>query len=252
MATALQIASLVYNGDMLTAVATVQGTASGAVSFLGGQDPLGTDRVPIPASGSGPYTLAFGHPELWWIWVQDSGGISTKPYPVWLTDAPIILNSIGQTLADLIDANKAALEVLSAQVFPNAPALTTVKQVFYGYQGSVDQYPCITVAEPLYVPEVIGAPRTILWTYECQIKVEILHNTDKTEIGIAAVMTGGLLMLLNRHIYNRITLPSGTILFNCQATRSSGNQVEVPNQSFGSEFAITWHGEHIELLEQIP
>ena len=244
------LSSLTPNDDS-TATAVIQGVPSGALAFLASSFPEARDQLSVPYSGAGPYTLDLPVPDLWWVWAQDSAGVS-GPLPVWTSVAARWINDLGGWLRDTIDTNSLLINKVLQARFPGS----SLQRVFYGYPGQTDASPRVVIDQPRFSEEwggnagpgdIYGAGEKLI-TYFARIHCGVLHNTEVTELPQAMRLGGAVLRILARPLYNDFLLPSkdrpsGLRIFNASVGQGSGQTIALEDGRYSSEVELSWSGQ---------
>lgn len=224
MPTGVYISSLVDAGDKKSATLTLQGTPSGALSFVFGRTADVSKAVPCVFDGANPYVLDLGAPGPWCVWAKDSNGTSALPAGLWIGGVERYAREIGKTLRDsVLKFNQVLIEAALANIYGAAAtgSPATLKQVVYGFEGAVDAFPAIIIQKPNWRNEWITAPYGMKTTFRYMISCVVEHNDETSELDEVMDFANAVQEILNQVPYVDLTLPSGLTVQNCYA--SEGN-----------------------------
>jgi len=132
---------------------TIDGVPSGTLTLAVSRTPDGVSEVIIlPTVASGGYYYATPPPApMYYVWLQDGGVRGADHAAVWLYNASVTAG-IGKKLRDVLIANKKGVEALMQVAQPGV----TVKQIVYGHQTDVTEFPAILITNGRVRPSYFG------------------------------------------------------------------------------------------------
>lgn len=237
MSTGFQIKSVSNPKNGVTVSVVLDGQPAGTPTFALCRTPDVARAAAASATLSGGvWAVTVPHPSLWYVWATDTNG-TTAPGAVYagLSDNPE-LDLCGQALADILTANKPALDIALASSLQGA----TLKQIVYGGAAAITAFPAILVTKPVVTSEYIGMPWVREMTYQLEIMFTILHQDSAPLLKAATRFLGRVTEILNQPDYEGIRLESGTRLAFCQCREGESDEQQLEENKWASVGSLVW------------
>lgn len=247
---ALSWVSLTSNHDGGSALAQLDGTPAGTLTWVASRMPTLDHAISITGT---PYvtttdanglvtstvtlTLPFGG--LWYIWWFEGGLPAPAPEAVWLSGSDgMDLDEAGHAVRDALWANKRGIEKAVIDLYPNL----TIKSMVYGSATSLREFPAIVISKPDMHFDRIATDWTSLYEYSLSITVVLLHQSEQSEIDTATRIMRAAMTILSSPYYETITLPSGLMVVSCQCAEGSATVVDLGTR-YASLASFGWYGQ---------
>ena len=242
MRTGFKIKSITNNLDGSTAEVMLSGTPSGSVTFQASRTPDMALPGTVPATlSAGVYTLTFAAPVLWYVTATDSTN-ATAPVPVFVELASDSdLNLCGKKLESVLNSNRAALDIALQMCLP-LPGIKW-KQIVYGSNIIVRDFPAILVTKGMVIPSKVAFPYTWDYTYRFEIFAMVMHQDNTSYESAMAAFSERLVKILHQPAYFALCLPSGTIVNNCTCEKGESGEMQTEDNKFYSVGSIVWTGD---------
>lgn len=240
MSTGFLIKSVVNPKDGIHLAVTLDGQPQGAPTFAVCRTPVLGSAAAAPATlAAGVWSVAVPHPSLWYVWATDSGG-TTAPDCAWagLSDNPE-LDLCGQKIADILTANRPALDAALQSTLQGA----TVKQVVYGGAAAINSFPSVLVTKPVETDEYTAMPWVRQKTYRLEIMFTIMHQDAAPLLGAATRFLARVMEILNQPAYEGLLLESGTRLAFCQCQEGEADEQQLDDNKWASVGSLVWSGQ---------
>ena len=241
MSTGFAIKSVTNPKDGAHLTVALDGQPSGAPAFSVCRTPDLVNAAPAPsAPANGAWTVTVPHPSLWYVWATDAHGTTALPGCAWagLSDDPE-LDLCGQAIADILTANRAALDLSLRSALPGA----SLKQIVYGGAAAVTQFPAILVTKPVERDEPIAMPWVREKIYQLDIMFTILHQDPAPMLKPATRLMARMLEILNQPAYAGLRLASGTVLGTCQCREGEADEQQLGENQWASIGSLVWTGQ---------
>jgi hypothetical protein len=225
--------------DGVTANVTISGSPTGAVSFLAARTPDSGGAVVVPSvlASAGVYTVTLPAPVLWYIWGQDSGGL-TGPVPVWVsTSNNLDMELCGKKVRDLLEANRAAIE---AKIKVHNPD-ETLKKIAWGSALGIDDFPSIIVVRPKEDPKYAFFAYGSEIDYTVEVFALVLHQDKLSALTLAADMIAACMSILRQPAYSTVTLDSGLPL-NVTVNQGTADDEQLDENKWAATGSLVWSG----------
>lgn len=229
--------------DGMSAIVTLTGSVSGAVTFLASRKPDIQSASVAAAVGNtlGPYTVSVQNPGLWYFWAQDNFGVTPTPAAAWVSTTIVSeMEAVGLKLRDILRDNAAGIEaLLRASRYPN----TTIKAIHYGSATRIDDSPAILVQDARDHVEWAFFPYGETHTYQFSVYCIVIHPDEQTEIDFATQFGEAVRYILRQPHYLEIKLDTGAVVDNASASDVSVSDIDLGGDgAHGAVATITWSG----------
>lgn len=246
MPSALNISSIVSDVS-LTALVAVSGVPIGSLSLWASRVPDVTKALPLAYTGSGPYSVTFECPGIWYVWANDEAGFSLDRdevgnplYAACFVGAnDTVADEIGQELQSWLWLNKQGIECVLRERYPK----TTLKQVQYGFGGNIVNYPSIVIANPRWSFRWAAFPLVREWTYTFTIACLVAHAQEQSELPLAVKLSEAAGLVLNNPFHLRFSLPSGIEIYNSGAMSGDSDEFPMDDTTFVAAGSVVWTGQ---------
>lgn len=261
MSIALRKLENAHDGSHL--IATLDGQAVGTLSFWCARTP----ETPRAARRLAPFTAVAGQqgqpatyrlampvPGGWYVWARDGATDCRDPKAQFCgVSDDSLLEETGKWLRDTLSGHKPLFNATIAAKHP-APSPTvpgaalkpvpTIQQVLFGVASLTREWPAIIVDDPELTEPYVGSDNLRLVTVRLRISCMWVHADHLNQLLPTMATLGRRVQeTLNLFEYNRITLPSGIRLSNCQAPEITMTEVPIEGAGWGAEASVTWSGE---------
>jgi hypothetical protein len=217
------------------------GVANGTVTFWVSRTPDATSRTvtTITSDTNGTYVIETPHSDLWYIWVHDTDGYGPQMFAVWsgytgTTD----LDEVGNTVRDILIDNKTGIDAGLKIWYPNIE----VKQIIYGYEGNITDFPSILIHAPRLEARYVGFPYMRELTYRLSIETILMHSDEQSELGNVTRFAEIVLHILNNPTYADLTLANGVGINYCQATGAGTKDFKLGSYGYVASGSMEWYG----------
>lgn len=164
---------------------TIDGTPQGTLQIAVSRTPDGTsETVNCPTITENGYVYATPPPApLWFVWLVDDGEQASDHEAIWLYDASVTAG-IGNKLRDILLANQKGIEALMRLIQPDI----TIKQIVYGHQTDVTEFPAILINEGNVRPDYFGVGFLSQYVHSFKIECIVVSEGERSRSELATRM----------------------------------------------------------------
>lgn len=248
MASGIQIGKENYRNplDGLNAQVDLSGVPTGTLSFWISRTPVfatafQASSYTMVAPVNSPavtYNIAVPVAALYYIWAVDFNGVASgNPAAVFVgMSNEVDENLIGYWLRDTMIANQAAIEAYVQQYFKGQ----TIKQILFGNPTSVEDWPCIYVAQPSCNEDYVAAPYGREFNFRTVISAICMHQDRQTALAYATQLGSAIKYILNTPPYEEVALASGTTIYRCQIMSATYDDISVSENKWAAGAELIW------------